>query len=105
MNIGVKHSLCLISMLSKMQPSESMPTKNSFDGLKSRKICAGSLMKFSSEKGGVQTRAESNTILTRSSAPKHSHVAGNGARRLRHFDVSRPPALAEFLIGKRNGMC
>src|SRR5690349_8835784 len=44
MNIGVKHSLCLISMLSKMQPSESMPTKNSFEGLKSRSICAGSLI-------------------------------------------------------------
>src|SRR5436853_3215075 len=43
MNIGVKHSLCLISMLSKMQPSESMPTKNSFVGLKSFRICAGSM--------------------------------------------------------------
>jgi len=29
-NMGVKHSLCLISILSKIQPSESMPTKNGF---------------------------------------------------------------------------
>src|SRR5436309_11669001 len=43
MNIGAKHSLCLISMLSKIQPSESMPTKNSLDGLKSRRIWAGSI--------------------------------------------------------------
>src|SRR5262245_13973525 len=43
MNIGVKHSLCLISMLSKMQPSESMPTKDGFEGWKSRRIWAGSI--------------------------------------------------------------
>src|SRR5438093_366593 len=43
MNIGAKHSLCLISMLSKMQPSESMPTKNSLVALKSRRIWAGSI--------------------------------------------------------------
>src|SRR5229473_344975 len=28
MMLGQKHSLCLISMLSKAQPSESIPTKN-----------------------------------------------------------------------------
>src|SRR5438874_11318432 len=44
MNIGAKHSLCLISMLSKMQPSESMPTNNGLVGLKSFKIWAGSLI-------------------------------------------------------------
>src|SRR5436190_12829931 len=43
MNIGAKHSLCLISMLSNMQPSESMPTKNSLAGLKSRRTCPESM--------------------------------------------------------------
>src|SRR5438309_11680478 len=61
MNIGAKHSLCLISMLSKMQPSESMPTKNSLVGLKSRKICAGSLIRFSDKVGG-EMGVESNRI-------------------------------------------
>src|SRR5438552_18758303 len=44
MNIGAKHSLCLNSMLSKTQPSESMPTKNRLAVLKSRKACVGSLI-------------------------------------------------------------
>src|SRR2546429_322678 len=52
MNIGAKHSLCLISMLSKMQPSESMPTKSSFEGLKSRRTWAGSLIEFGRKVGG-----------------------------------------------------
>src|SRR5438477_5986689 len=61
MNIGAKHSLCLISMLSKMQPSESIPIKNSLVGLKSRKIWAGSLIRFRRKVGGL-TRGESNTF-------------------------------------------
>ena len=36
MMFGMKHSLCLISMVSKTQPSESMPTKNLWRGLKAR---------------------------------------------------------------------
>src|SRR5207237_7750997 len=37
---GQKHSLCLISMLSKAQPSESMPTKNSDFGASAASSCA-----------------------------------------------------------------
>src|SRR5947207_8944095 len=37
---GQKHSLCLISMLSKTQPSESMPTKNSCCGTSPDSPCA-----------------------------------------------------------------
>src|SRR5437764_3214121 len=37
---GQKHSLCLISMLSKTQPSESMPTKNSDFGASAASSCA-----------------------------------------------------------------
>jgi len=44
MNIGVKHSLCLISMLSKTQPSESMPMKKGFAGVKAFSACALSLI-------------------------------------------------------------
>src|SRR5438034_10327793 len=61
MNIGAKHSLCLISMLSKMQPSESIPIKNSLVGLKSRKIWAASLIRFRRKVGGL-THGESNTF-------------------------------------------
>src|SRR6267378_8464704 len=64
MNIGAKHSLCLISMLSKMQPSESIPTKNSLVGLKSRNTCAGSLIEFRRKVGG-QIVVESNRISPR----------------------------------------
>src|SRR3954468_2600464 len=46
MNMGVKHSLCLISMLSKMHPSESRPTKKGFEGRKSFRIWEGSLIRF-----------------------------------------------------------
>src|SRR5262249_12778272 len=60
--MGAKHSLCLISMLSKMHPSESMPMKNSFVGLKSRKACVGSLITMSKTKVGGQMAEQSNRI-------------------------------------------
>src|SRR2546422_3352852 len=38
---GMKHSLCLISIESKTQPSESIPTKNGCRGLKERSFSLG----------------------------------------------------------------
>src|SRR5437660_11951914 len=83
MNIGVKHSLCLISMLSKMQPSESIPIKNSLVGLKSRKIWAGSLIRFRRKVGGL-TWAESNTF----SGTKSGWNARPDARRCQFWRAS-----------------
>src|SRR5947209_7808851 len=41
MMFGMKHSLCLISIESKTQPSESIPTKNGCRGLKERSFSLG----------------------------------------------------------------
>jgi hypothetical protein len=62
-------------MLSKMQPSESMPMKNSFDGLKSLNTCAGSLIFFSGRKVGGRTARQSNLKNAGHAVP--FHVAGN----------------------------
>src|SRR5688572_3295284 len=61
MNIGAKHSLCLISMLSNTQPSESMPMKNSLAGLKSRRTCAGSDITIQSQSNRVCARGHITT--------------------------------------------
>src|SRR5690606_18508879 len=44
MNIGAKHSLCLISMEPKTHPSESIPMKNSRLGAKARRTCEASFI-------------------------------------------------------------
>ena len=41
--MGIKHSLCFTSMVSKVHPSESMPIKNFFLGTKSFKGFDGSV--------------------------------------------------------------
>src|ERR1700678_3750817 len=43
MNIGAKHSLCLISIVSNTHPSESRPMKNLARGSKSRSGWAGAV--------------------------------------------------------------
>jgi hypothetical protein len=56
----------------------------------------GIVHRISSPKVGDETCAESNTILVRQRFAVHPYVVGNGARRLRRFDVARSPALAEY---------
>src|SRR5262245_12897011 len=85
MNMGVKHSLCLISMLSKMQPSESMPTNNSFEGLKSRRICAGSLIVCAEESRRLNPHGVKHDLLAilHADASDHSHEGRRWSRKAR----------------------
>src|ERR1051325_2032374 len=98
MNIGVKHSLCLISIESKMQPSESMPMKNSFDGLKSFRIWAGSIMfnRFNAETQRRYKKSFSASLSLCVSALKARFILHSVTPR-RHFTTpARPIRVEEF---------
>lgn len=50
-------------MLSKMHPSESMPTKNSFVGWWSRRICAGSFILVRNSPSAIVAKEKGFALL------------------------------------------
>src|SRR5262249_2225423 len=88
MKAGMKHSLCLISIVSKAQPSESMPMRKSYF-LPKRSSGVSDIAVVS----GVGVRGDSRALLGWLQPPRAQAPLGH-ARREAPLRVRAPPARA-----------